>query len=64
MQLDYYVEAFFFAFIATVAFAVLFQAPKKTLAVSGIIGAVGWVIFVYMRKDLMYSSFYANFLLR
>ena len=61
MQLDYYVEAFFFAFIATVAFAVLFQAPKKTLAVSGIIGAVGWVIFVYMRKDLMYSSFYANF---
>lgn len=34
MQLDYYVEAFFFAFIATVAFAVLFQAPKKTLAVS------------------------------
>lgn len=53
-------EAFGFAFLATVAFAVLFQAPRKSLAVSGVIGAVGWVVFVYVRKDLEYSSFYAN----
>ncbi len=55
-----YLEAFGFAFLATVAFAVLFQAPRKSLAVSGVIGAVGWVVFVYVRKDLEYSSFYAN----
>lgn len=55
-----YLEAFGFSFLATVAFAVLFQAPRKSLAVSGVIGAVGWVVFVYVRKDLEYSSFYAN----
>ncbi len=59
MAINYF-EAFVFAFLATVAFAVLFQAPRKSLAVSGVIGAVGWVVFVYVRKDLEYSSFYAN----
>lgn len=59
MAVNYW-EAFTFSFLATAAFGVLFQAPKKTLAISGVIGAVGWVIFVYMRKDLGYSSFYAN----
>ena len=53
-------EAFAYSFIATVAFAVLFQAPRRTLATSGLIGAVGWVIFYYMRKELGYESFYAN----
>ena len=53
--------AFFFAFIATAAFAVLFQAPKKSLPISGIIGAIGWVAFVYIRKELGYNSFPANF---
>ncbi|MDO4920863.1 MAG: threonine/serine exporter family protein [Phascolarctobacterium sp.] len=55
-----YVEAFIFAFLSTAAFAVLFQAPRRTLAISGVIGAVGWVVFSYMRKDLEYDSFYAN----
>lgn len=55
-----YVEAFIFSFLAAASFGVLFQAPKKTLAISGLIGAVGWVIFIYMRKDLAYDSFYAN----
>lgn len=53
--------AFFFAFLATVAFGILFQAPKKTLIAGGIIGAVGWVVFVYLGKVAGYSSFYANF---
>ncbi len=55
-----YVEAFIFAFLSTAAFAILFQAPRRTLAISGFIGAVGWVVFSYMRKDLEYDSFYAN----
>lgn len=52
--------AFIYSFIATMAFAVLFQAPRRTLAVSGFIGAVGWVIFYYMRTELGCDSFYAN----
>ena len=29
--------------------------------VSGVIGAVGWVVYCYIRKDLAYDSFYAMF---
>lgn len=54
-------SAFVFAFFATAAFGVLFQAPKKTLVSSGVIGAVGWVLFVLLRHQLGYNSFHANF---
>lgn len=56
-----YFTAFVFAFIATAAFGILFQAPRKSLHVSGVIGAVGWVVYCYIRKDLAYDSFYAMF---
>lgn len=54
--------AFLFSFLATAAFGILFQAPRKSLVTSGIIGAVGWVIFVFLRFYLEHNSFYANFL--
>ncbi len=56
-----FAASFTFAFFTTIAFGVLFQAPRKTLVPSGIIGAVGWVVFIYLGKELEYSSFYANF---
>lgn len=59
-----YFTAFGFAFIATAAFGILFQAPRKSLPISGVIGAVGWVVYCYIRKDLAYDSFYAMFLPR
>lgn len=55
------ISSFAFAFLATMAFAVLFQAPRKILLTNGLIGAVGWVIFISLRDQLGYSSFYANF---
>ena len=36
-------ESFVYSFLATIAFAVLFQAPKRTMILSGVIGAIGWV---------------------
>lgn len=39
------ITAFGFACIATMAFAVLFQAPKKIVLIDGVIGAIGWVVF-------------------
>lgn len=60
-MVTYFIYAFVFSFLATVAFGVLFQAPKKTLIVGGMIGAVGWVVFVYLGKVAGYSSFHANF---
>lgn len=60
MAINYW-TAFGFAFLAAAEFAILFQAPKKSLPVSGVIGAVGWVVYIYIRKDLEYDSFYAMF---
>ncbi len=55
------IYSFIFAFIATMAFAILFQSPKKILLTDGLIGAVGWIVFIGIRAELDYSSFYANF---
>lgn len=54
--------AFLLAFMATVSFGILFHAPKKTLLSLGFIGAVGWVVFVLLRQEMGYTSFYANFI--
>ncbi|MBQ8418355.1 MAG: threonine/serine exporter family protein [Phascolarctobacterium sp.] len=55
-------ESFVYSFLATIAFAALFQAPKRTLIISGVIGAIGWVVFVYLRQHLEYNSFHSNFI--
>lgn len=49
------------AYIATAAFAVLFHTPKKIAVVDGVIGALGWIVFLYVRDDLYLTSFIANF---
>ena len=59
MEINFF-SAFVNSFLAAAAFGVLFQAPKRTLVISGLIGAVGWVTFVYLGKVTGYSSFYAN----
>ena len=59
MEINFF-SAFVNSFFAAAAFGVLFQAPKRTLVISGLIGAVGWVTFVYLGKVAGYSSFYAN----
>ena len=45
-----------FSYIATTAFAVLFNAPRKTLIPAGLIGAAGWTVYLLMRDYLSYSS--------
>ncbi|MER2138643.1 MAG: threonine/serine exporter family protein [Succiniclasticum sp.] len=58
----HYLEAFVFAFLATVAFGVLFQGPKRILWRSGLIGGLGWVFFVGLKELFSIHSFSANFL--
>ena len=55
------ITAFGFACIATLAFAVLFQAPKKIVLIDGVIGAIGWVDFIYLGHELGYASVVSNF---
>lgn len=52
------------SFIATAAFAILFNAPKKSLISCGFVGMTGWFIFrllVDYRFDAVVASFIAAF---
>lgn len=55
-------QAFFFAFLATAAFGILFQGPKRILVQSGVIGGIGWVLFITLKSAFALHSFAANFL--
>lgn len=61
LTLSDYLTALVFSFLATVAFAIIFQAPKRTLPISGMIGAVGWLVFITIKSHYL-GSFYANLL--
>ena len=39
------------AFVATVAFGVLFQVPKEQYAFSGICGAAGWLCYLLVMQN-------------
>lgn len=43
---------FLVAMVATVCFAVLYDAPQKELLFSGISGAVGWVVYLYLTQEM------------
>lgn len=53
---------FTFAFLATVGFAVFFNAPRISLVPSGIIGGLGWLLYIFLFKmidDSVVSTFLA-----
>lgn len=39
---------FVYGLFSTLAFAILFQAPKKSLIPNGIIGGIGWIVYKYL----------------
>ena len=49
---------FIFSFLSTIGFAIFLSAPKRSLYVSGLIGAVGWVLYVYYFIKLRSSNYY------
>ena len=59
MNIDYNVLIQFIAgFITTFAFAIFFNAPKKSLLVCSFIGAIGWVVYIvaHMITDIVLST--------
>ena len=42
---------FIIAMIATLAFAVLFQAPKSEWGLCGLTGGVGWFVYEYLHSQ-------------
>lgn len=48
---------FFVAIFATLGFAILFNAPRRELALCGFTGAVGWIVyFVMMHKNINFLA--------
>ena len=61
-----YIIHFAVAVITTIAFAILFSAPKKELIFCGLSGALGWIVYFVMTKagfGVVISSAAATFLL-
>jgi len=51
-----------FAFIATIAFGKLFNTPRRVLIPGGLVGAIGFAVYIYMKDGLGYSSMSSNFI--
>ncbi|GIO29745.1 MULTISPECIES: threonine/serine exporter family protein [Paenibacillus] len=45
----YYIEQIVTSFIASAAFGMIFNAPKKTLWQCGLAGMVGWVLYIWLQ---------------
>lgn len=53
---------FLFAFLATVGFAIYFNAPKISLIPSGIVGGIGWILYIFLfnlNDSAVVSTFFA-----
>ncbi|UII56459.1 threonine/serine exporter family protein [Cytobacillus spongiae] len=58
------VEQLVTSFIASAAFGMIFNAPKRSLIKCGIVGMLGWIIYVYMTEnnaDPVLASLLASF---
>lgn len=55
----HYLLQFFFAAMATIGFAHYFRAPKHMIPISGIVGGIGWVIYICLREVVESPLIYA-----
>lgn len=61
-----YVYQIILSFLATASFGIIFNAPKKTLFHCGIVGAIGWVIYLALTNrgvDIVPASFMGSFVI-
>ena len=53
---------FFFSFLATVGFSIFFNSPRKSLIPAGIIGGIGWTVYMILfdfSQNPILSNFFA-----
>ncbi|MDO4459936.1 MAG: threonine/serine exporter family protein [Clostridia bacterium] len=58
-----WIIAFIVSSIASCAFAVIFHSPRNQIIPAGIVGGVGWVVYIilgYFGIGVVWSSFYAT----
>ncbi|MFZ3591071.1 threonine/serine exporter family protein [Bacillus sp. DJP31] len=59
-----WIEQLITSFVASGAFGILFNAPKKSLLKCGFVGMVGWmvyIVFVEINLDVILATFIASF---
>lgn len=57
---------FTYGFFSTLGFAILFQAPKKSLITNGIIGGIGWIVYKYLMLNgysILFSAMVASIII-
>lgn len=60
----YFVEQFVTCFLATGAFGIIFNVPKQSLVKCGLVGAIGWLIYIimtYNHVDSVLATLAASF---
>lgn len=53
---------FLFAFLATIGFAVFFNAPRISLLPSGVTGGLGWLLYIFLfnfSDNAIFATFFA-----
>lgn len=58
------IEQLVASFIATAAFGLIFNVPKKLLAHCGLVGMIGWLIYLLLvnyELDSVFATFFAAF---
>lgn len=61
-----YINNFFYAFICTIGFAIIFNVPKASLIKSGFGGALGWIVFITINQlfhTVVVATFVASFII-
>jgi len=56
-----YITNFIYAYLSTMGFAVLFNAPRSSFLKSGFAGGLGWIIYIFT-KNLSASIVAATFI--
>lgn len=51
------------AFVATIAFSIIFHTPREQYVCAGLVGAFSWliyIVYVYFTGDVVFASFFAG----
>lgn len=61
-----YFKAFFYSFVASLGFALLFNAPRRSIVPACIVGGISWVVYEFLQVrayNYMLSAFLAAFII-
>lgn len=57
----YWISHFFFSYIASLFFCVIFDAPKRMYVWAGLVGSCGWMVYIFLYSGLHIHTIYASF---